>query len=179
MNSHNSTAASYPGAWCLEPNRLLPEIHPNTMRWRLYLRLRSTTTEATGSFMVVLTALCVAAALLSTGCSGAAASNPVDAPRARAALKTALDTWKQGTPPKSLQSASTPITVQDFDWMGGLTLVDFQILGDGEAHDANLSVPVQLTLSGGPTKKKSHAKSVHYLVGTSPATTVFRDVFKP
>ncbi|ODU02639.1 MAG: hypothetical protein ABS79_00080 [Planctomycetes bacterium SCN 63-9] len=158
----------------------LREIPRNTWHRRLYLRYHIAAAERAGSLMIVFAVMAVLATLFLPGCSGSGASlnAPVDGSAAREALKTTLESWKRGDAPKSLQSASQPITVQDLDWTAGMTLVDYQIMGDGVASDANLSVPVKLTLSGGPSKKKSHEKKVFYLIGTSPATTVFRDMFK-
>jgi len=36
-----------------------------------------------------------------------------------------------------------PLTVQDFDWEGGAKLIDYQLLGEGQQRDANLSVKVK------------------------------------
>jgi hypothetical protein len=71
------------------------------------------------------------------------------------------------------------MTVQDFDWEAGARLIDYQVVDDGQAADANLRVRVQLTLSGpGPDRGKTTEKTVWYLVGTSPSVTVFRDMFR-
>jgi len=178
MNSTINTTSN-DDLWYLDPHRTLPVVVPNTWNRRLYLRLRAAGTDATGSLMVVVTAIGMLAAMFATGCSGSSTSHPVDPPKAREALKAALDSWKKGDAPKALQSSATPITVQDLDWLGGFTLVGYEIMNEGNSLDANLSVPVKLTLSGGPARKKTHDKNVHYLVSTSPATTVFRDMFKP
>ena len=179
MNPTINTTSNAGDLWYLDPHRTLPVITPNTWHRRLYLRIRTAGTDATGSLMVVVAAFGMLAALLATGCSGSSANHPVDPPKAREALITALDSWKKGDAPKALQSSATPITVQDLDWLGGFTLVNYEIMNEGNSLDANLSVPVKLTLSGGPARKKMHDKNVYYLVSTSPATTVFRDMFKP
>ena len=36
------------------------------------------------------------------------------------------------------------MTVQDFDWAGGARLVNYQIIDDGQAYDANLRIRVKL-----------------------------------
>jgi len=113
-------------------------------------------------------------ALSTAGCA-AGVANPVDPDRARVALKTALDHWKSGGDPLSMPGSATPMTVQDLDWQSGARLVDYQILGDGEPADANLRVKVKLTLAG---KSKPAEKTVSYLVTTSPAVTVFRDMLR-
>jgi hypothetical protein len=126
-----------------------------------------------GAILVALAALPLA------GCWGTGRAHAVDPPRAREALKTALDAWKGGQDPRSLKSSSTPMTVQDLDWAGGARLVDYRILDDGKALDANLSVRVKLVLDGANKKTgKPAEKTVWYLVGTSPSVTVFRDAFR-
>jgi hypothetical protein len=121
-------------------------------------------------------ALAMTATLPMVGCGDSSRAHAVDPPRAREALQTALDHWKSGQTPRSLESSPTPMTVQDFDWAGGAKLVDYQIIDDGQAYDANLRVRVKLVLDG-PAKKtgKPAEKTVWYLVGTSPSVTVFRD----
>jgi hypothetical protein len=115
-----------------------------------------------------LAALCLAV----SGCGGQM-STPVDPSRAREALRTALEGWKKGDAPGALQGASPPITVQDMDWLAGAKLVDYQVDGDGKPVEANLYVPVKLTLR--TPKGKEVRKKVNYVVGTSPILTVFRD----
>ena len=71
------------------------------------------------------------------------------------------------------------MTVQDFDWAAGAKLIDYQLVDDGKAQDANLTVQVKLTLSDpAKDKGKTTEKKVWYLVGTSPSVTVFRDAFR-
>jgi hypothetical protein len=63
--------------------------------------------------------------------------------------------------------------------MAGAKLVDYELLGDGKAQDANLRIQVKLTLSDpGQDKGKSTEKTVWYVVGTSPSVTVFRDALR-
>lgn len=99
---------------------------------------------------------------------GCGSSAPVDAPKAKQALVAALDAWKRGDKPESLK----PIVVQDMDWMGGAKLVSYE-LGDGKDDNLNLRCPVKLKLVGADGKDVE--KTVIYMVGTSPVTTVFRE----
>lgn len=123
--------------------------------------------------MAVLFALATAGSLL-PGCSGGGGSAaPVDPSRAREALNTALESWRKGDKIDALKTGSPPIVVQDFDWMAGHPLVAFEVMGDGKDDDANLRIPVKLTLR--TTQGKVVDKSVSYVVGTSPAITVFRE----
>jgi len=135
-----------------------------------------------GTLWVVAACLGVLATLLLSGCSNPSRAHAVDVPRARDALKIALDEWKKGESPESLASASTPMIVQDFEWGSGAKLIDYQIIDDGKAEDANLRIQVKLTTSGGTgqgkTQGKNAEKKVWYLVGTSPKVTVFRDMLR-
>jgi hypothetical protein len=113
-------------------------------------------------------------AFLLAGCTSDAGRAPrVNAPRAREALVTVLDGWKNGATIASLQEASPKIVVQDFDWMSGHRLLEYEVGGDGKDDDANLRIPVKLTLKS-PAGKEIK-KKVSYVVGTSPTVTVFRD----
>jgi hypothetical protein len=132
-----------------------------------------------GTLGILLASLVALATLFLSGCSGSSQAHAVDPPRAREALKLALDQWKGGAEPRSFSSSATPMTVQDFDWAAGAKLIDYQIVDDGKAADANLRVQVKLALSGsGKDKGQIHEKMVWYLVGTSPSVTVFRDMFR-
>jgi hypothetical protein len=115
--------------------------------------------------------------LLLAGCSqGTAQSNPVDESKAEDTLMHALDSWKEGETIESLQEQSTKIVVQDVDWTRGAKLLEYEVVGAPEPKDANLIVRVKLKLeddSGTPSEK-----TVTYVVGTTPALTVFRDLLK-
>ncbi len=129
-----------------------------------------------GTLGVVVACLGMLAVFLLSGCSGALRANPVDASIAREALKTALEHWKNGGDPKSLQSSATPMVAQDYEWAAGAKLEDYQILEERE-EDANLRVQVKITL-GPQGKSKAIEKKASYVVGTSPSVTVFRDIMR-
>jgi hypothetical protein len=135
-----------------------------------------------GSLGVVVACLAVLALLLIPGCSTSGNANPVNESQARDALKFALDAWKKGETSESLASASTPMTVQDFEWASGAKLIDYQLIGDGRSDGPNLRIEVKITTTGEPTKGKKEAnpteKKASYVVGTSPRLTVFRDMFR-
>ena len=123
--------------------------------------------------LVLLTALPLA------GCLGSSQARPVNATRAREALKTALDHWKKGEDPKTLESSEIPMVAQDFEWAGGAKLIDYQIVNDGKEEDVNLRIQVKLTLKNvGKDKEKPVQKKASYVVGTSPSVTVFRDIMR-
>ena len=57
--------------------------------------------------------------------------------------------------------------------MAGHRLVRYEVTGEGKDDDANLRIPVRLTIR--TEQGKEMKKSVSYVVGTSPALTVFRE----
>jgi hypothetical protein len=128
-----------------------------------------------GTILMVAACMGLLLTIFFAGCSSAP-PHPVDPSYARESLKTALEQWKKGEEPKSLTTSSTPMTVQDFDWMAGAKLLDYQLVDDGTPKDANLHVQVKLTLSDPAVDKgKAAEKKVWYVVTTSPSVTVFRD----
>jgi hypothetical protein len=119
-----------------------------------------------------LAASLMLAAIFESGCGARISAAPLDTAKAHQALKTTLDAWKAGEDASTLKSNSPAIVAQDLEWLGGAKLLSYEIEGEGTPVDSNLRVPVKLTLKtqdGGET-----AKNVNYLVGTSPALTVFR-----
>jgi hypothetical protein len=120
--------------------------------------------------------LAVAALLAPVGCSpGPQRAAAVDPASARSALQTVLDAWMAGQQPADLKAGSPAITVQDLDWESGSRLVSYQVKSEGTNDNANLRIPVSLTLSGPSGGEQT--KEVTYIVGTSPAITVFRELF--
>jgi hypothetical protein len=120
-------------------------------------------------------ALPLLAVLVAAGCGrGVYEAASLDEEQARETLTSALESWKQGDSQESLQERSPPTLVMDPDWMGGAKLLNFQIPDEGEELEGRLVIQVTLTLQderGGPTEK-----TVTYLVNTSPALAVLRDI---
>lgn len=110
--------------------------------------------------------------LVQCGCGGPYQSAPVNVNKAHETLVTALDSWKNGDPAESLQEQSPAIVVQDFDWIGGMKLLDYEVVDEGTPVDANLVANVKLKLQDKRGTKSD--KTVTYHVGTAPALTVFR-----
>jgi hypothetical protein len=120
-------------------------------------------------------AFAVGLAGLLAGCDRGPVETPVDADKARATLRAALDSWKKGEPATALQAASPPIYVIDPDWQAGARLTDFEIVGAGEEKDAHLFCPVRLTVRG-PDGKESR-REVTFIISTAPNLTVSRKIF--
>lgn len=111
--------------------------------------------------------------LMLFGCgSYSATEHRVEAGTAKKVLEEVLASWKDGGSIDDWQKRKPQVVVQDMDWKSGAALQSFEINGEGEAIDANLHCQVKLKLLL-PNKTKSE-KTVTYLVGTSPVTTVFR-----
>lgn len=109
-----------------------------------------------------------------TGCGGPKPEN-VDPNLGMQTLRDTLDQWVAGENPETLASGTPEVIVQDMDWSSGLTLLDYETMGDGEAVDANLRVQVKLHLRD--QNKKDIEKLATYVVTTRPKMTVFRDMF--
>ncbi len=135
-----------------------------------------------GTLWLVGACLVTLLTLFLPGCSNPATAHAVDPPQAREALKLALDGWKNGESPRSFESSSPPMVIQDVDWLAGAKLSNYEIIDEGKAEDANLRVRVNLTLSSasasGKSQPKMAEKKVWYLVTTSPKVTVFRDMLR-
>jgi hypothetical protein len=148
------------------------------LRFRGWAKLVKTDSDGSlyGSLLVAAASVGILAVFLFSGCSGQGRASAVDAPLAREALKTALDHWKNGEEPKSLESSGTPMVAQDFEWAAGAKLLDYEIQSE-KSEGLNLRVQVKIKL-GAQGKNKAAEKQASYVVGTSPSVTVFRDVMR-
>jgi hypothetical protein len=106
------------------------------------------------------------------GCGYSASEHRVTSTTARSTLEAVLKSWQNGESAESWQEKTPQVVIQDMDWKAGAKLQSFEILGEGEAIDANLHCQVKLKFAQ-PQKGKSE-QTVTYLVGTSPVLTVFR-----
>lgn len=130
---------------------------------------------ATGLFLFI--AMAAATIMMFAGCGpGEAHGGPVDPKIAQDSLRIVLDAWKNGEKPDQLQSPPRKITAQDLDWLKGMKLVEYKVLDDATPKGTNLWVSVDLTLAD--TSSKTVHKKVRYIVGTDPAVTVFRELFR-
>jgi hypothetical protein len=109
--------------------------------------------------------------VLTTGCGGNGA-HVAEATTAQAAIRTALDAWKAGQSPGSLESGTPPIHVKDLDWEGGFRLVSYKATDEAKKVGFDLNYPVELELQnpkGSPVKK-----TAVYTVTTHPKVLVVR-----
>jgi hypothetical protein len=132
--------------------------HPAVKRARLFYNL--------WAFLLA----CVTCGL--AGCNTSSQRVPADPAQARAALRLALDTWRNGASAQALKQRQPPIQVVDHQWRTGYQLVRYQLAGDSPIG-ANLRCQVQLSLKN--SKGKTLNKKAIYSVGTSPVITVSRE----
>lgn len=118
--------------------------------------------------------LFAAGGLALAGCSGPV-NTPVDAAKARDALRAALDSWKRGDKIEQMQSASPPVYVIDPEWQAGAVLKEYKLVNDGTELDANLHCPVRITVK--PAGGAESTREVTYIISTAPNLTVSRKVF--
>lgn len=115
--------------------------------------------------------LTLALSPLGGGCNSA--TSPVKIELAQQTLSSTLDSWKAGKSPDDL---SPKVIVQDFDWSGGVRLLDYEITNDQKPLNSNLYVKVALRM--GNLNGQETRKTVTYVVSTTPGLTVFRDITK-
>lgn len=110
------------------------------------------------------------AVLAGSGCGHSARNLSLDPELARKSCTEFLDAWKAGKTVKDLLPA---IVARDEDWEGGAELVAYEVLPDERSDGTNLHIPTRLTLK--KPKGKETKTDVTYVVGTSPAVSVFRE----
>jgi hypothetical protein len=105
------------------------------------------------------------------GC-GRPVARPPDRAEAVAVLRAALDAWRRGDRPESLQQRQPPIRVADPAWSQGTRLTRFEIEEDqARPSGFDLGCTVKLWLADG----RKDPRRVKYTVATSPAVVVTRD----
>ncbi len=137
--------------------------------------MRSFQFELRTCFRGALVRSYVVFAVLLAGCGGSN-PHPVKVNLAKSTLESVMESWKNGETPELVRAKKPSVIVQDMDWTSGTKLIDYEILDDEKPVDANLIARVKLKLSGAGGKEIE--KTATYVVGTSPALTVFRDIMK-
>ena len=118
--------------------------------------------------------LCTALWFIVSGC-GPVRAKPVDVDLARETLTDVLEHWKQGGTIEELRQGKPEIVAQEPLWADGNELLDFTLLDEGRAEDANWYCEVELTLQSADNEKPEK-KKVTYVVGTDPVLTVFHAI---
>lgn len=110
------------------------------------------------------------------GCSESPGIQPGgDAAAARDALTTALEAWKEGKDPNSLQSEDPAFWVTDEDWKLGKKLTDYRIAEEVEQSGGHWRVCAELTMSD--SGQASSPEKICYAVTISEAISIIRSDF--
>ena len=110
------------------------------------------------------------------GCSESPGIQPGgDAAAARDALTTALDAWKGGNDPKSLQSGEKAFWVTDEDWKSGKKLTDYRIAEEVEQSGGHWRVCAELTISD--SGQSASSERICYAVTIAEAISIIRSDF--
>jgi hypothetical protein len=112
--------------------------------------------------------------LILLGIAGCGGPQPTEADpvRAKAALQTALDAWKNGDNEDSLKQRQPAVFVNEPAWRAGHQLVKYQIDSE-QKNGLSWRYEVLLTLKAGQEKPKQ--QQALYTVDTDPAVVVVRD----
>jgi hypothetical protein len=111
-------------------------------------------------------ALVLAMSMLASGCGGGA-----DVDKAKAAVKTSLDKWKEAGTPAQLSA----IEIADPDWKAGYRLLDYQFKDASAQPQQGPRVVVTLNLQTKAGKKLN--KEVAYEVILADKVKIGRDAF--
>ncbi|MFO0867773.1 MAG: hypothetical protein U0935_02395 [Pirellulales bacterium] len=118
------------------------------------------------SLRLFVVALLVGAAALCGGC--APKLPPVaDPERAKQALQTALEAWKNGETIESLTKRTPAIYFNEEVWQGGQTLLKYELQED-RASGRGWLFDVKMTFPSNPNSPRVF----HYLVDTEPAIVI-------
>jgi hypothetical protein len=115
-------------------------------------------------------------AIVLSGCSESPGLQPGgDAAAAKEALTTALDAWKGGEDPKSLQSGEQAFWVTDEDWKSGKKLTDYRIAEEVEQSGGHWRVCAELTMAD--SGQASRPEKICYAVTIAEAISIIRSDF--
>ncbi len=109
-----------------------------------------------------------------SGC-GPVRARPVKVEVARQTLIKVLEHWQNGGTIEQLRTERPEIVAQEPLWSTDKKLVEYTLLDEGRAEDANWFCEVELSLSIDGSDKLVK-KKVTYVVGTDPVLTVFHAI---
>jgi hypothetical protein len=112
-----------------------------------------------------------AGALACGGCGDAKSQQELEV--SETLVATALDAWKRGDAPASLQTLPTPIEFHDDDWQKEARLVDYEITQVYHDTDGSPRCAVTLTIQRG--KNVPEQINETYQVITNPKVIIGRD----
>lgn len=130
--------------------------------------------SARGGLRFLMLTVCTALGLIISGC-GPTRAKAVNVEMARKTLIKVLEQWQSGRTIDQLRNERPEIIAQEPLWSNGTKLVEFTLIDDGRAEDANWYCEVELSLSANGSEKPKK-KKVTYVVGTDPVLTVFHAI---
>ncbi|HZV03971.1 MAG TPA: hypothetical protein VE999_02680 [Gemmataceae bacterium] len=102
---------------------------------------------------------------LCTGCTGRGTAKYIPSEdKARQALEAALNAWRDGKKPGSVEGAPMPVQVVDSQWQSGKKLQSYEIVGE-EPNEGPRVFSVRLTLQ---QPSGQQATTRYYIVGKDP-----------
>lgn len=110
--------------------------------------------------------------LLVMGCASRSLPPRAEPDEARAALRTALDSWQSGGAPDALQRSSPHIQMADDDWLAGRHLVRYELEGNERLAGTGLRCGAVLTLKG--QDGKAAQRRVAYQIDMHPRIVIVR-----
>jgi hypothetical protein len=115
--------------------------------------------------------LALALVAVSIGC-GESLPPAAEPDRAQAALRTALDAWKNGESPESLKTRNPAIYVSDTEWRNGAQLEQYEI-ESGQTAGLGWRCEVTLTVKNAQGGSRTHGAS--YRIDTDPQIVVVHE----
>lgn len=91
-----------------------------------------------------------------------------DSSKAKQALTQALDAWRSGAKPDSVNG----VIVADEEWAGGTQLLSYELLGDAKTHGNSIRQQATLEVRG-PDGQAARKKAL-YQIATSPVVSISR-----
>lgn len=81
-----------------------------------------------------------------SGCGGNDLPTEANPEKSQEALKTSLESWKNGEKPESLKRLPTPIYFTDLDQGKGIRLLDYKIESEAKRFGQSMRYTVRLSL---------------------------------
>ena len=121
---------------------------------------------------IVFASLCLLVSLSLPGCGSPAPATVSDPAQARATLRNALDSWKNGETVDALSKKSPVVYATDEDWQAGAKLESYTIEPNDKMFGTSLRCPVTLKIKD--AKGRAVTREVAYVVMTTPVSRVDR-----
>jgi hypothetical protein len=112
--------------------------------------------------------------MFATGCGEKEISPQGDAIGVRAAVTSALDTWKSGGTVEQLRRVEPAVYVSDEDWAAGRELASYKVLKAPEQNGSHWRTYVKLSFASDAPESE---KTVCYAVTPGSPSSIIRSDF--